>query len=364
MADNPNDGQLRQEEPTTRRLEKAREEGQITRSREVGTFFFLLAALLLMVTYGANLVLNLKADMGFYLSHAGPAPLTVDSVSPFVQRVVLHELVSAVPVMLGFLLFGVTSFLVQGGPVWSPKAASIRWSRISPSQGVKRLFSIRSVEELVRYLFKVVLSLVIVFYVYENHWLTLPALVETGPHRMIAAMYTMTFLVLAAFLPLYFALGVGDYLFQRFVLMRSLRMTRTEVKEETKETEGDPQVRARIRSIQRAMARRRMMSKIKGATVVITNPTHVAVVLKYVPETMTAPVVVAKGADEVAFRIREVAREMGVPVVEDPPLARGLYRDCALDREIPVSFYEAVARILSVLYQRTGETILAGRTNP
>ncbi len=362
MADNGNDGQLRQEEPTARRLEKAREEGQVTRSREVGTFFFLVACLVMMVTYGAHLVMSLKGDMAFYLGHAGNNPLTVDSISPFVATIVLHEMRSALPIFLGFLLFSVASFLVQGGPIWSPKAAAVRWNRISPSQGFKRLFSVRSLEELVRYLLKVTLSLVIVFYVFEGHWLTLPALVETGPHRMIGALYRFFMLVLFAFLPLYLALGVVDFLFQRFVLMRSLRMTKTEIKEETKETEGDPQIRARIRSIQRAMARRRMMSKIKGATVVITNPTHFAVVLKYLPETMVAPIVVAKGADEVAFRIREAAREVGVPIVEDPPLARGLYRDCPMDREIPVAFYEAVARVLSILYQKTGSSLVQGRS--
>ncbi len=352
MADNDSSGQLKQEEPTSRRLEKAREEGQIARSREVGYLFFLMAALILMVGYGSKLVTNLRADMAFYFSHAGTLRISADSITPFVKGLVFREMATTLPVLLGFLLFGVAAFLVQGGFVWSPKAASIRWNRISPGQGVRRLFSIRSLEELFRYLVKVTLSLLILFYVLQKNWLTLPALVETGPHRMIGALYRMSFLVLVAFLPLYLALGLGDYLFQRFVLMRSLRMTRTEVKEETKETEGDPQVRARIRSIQRAMARRRMMSKIKGATVVITNPTHFAVVLKYHPETMAAPVLVAKGADEVAFRIREAARELGVPVVEDPPLARGLYRDCRLDREIPVSFYSAVARILSILYQR------------
>ena len=354
MADNDSSGQLRQEEPTPRRLEKAREEGQVARSREVGYFFFLMASLILMVADGADLVTRLKTDMAFYFSHAGTLRVSPDSISPFVTTLVLHEMGATLPFLLGFLIFGVASFLVQGGFVWSPKAAALRWNRISPSQGVKRLFSVRSLEELGRYLVKVVLSLVILFVVLRNNWLSLPALVETGPHRMIGALYRMSFLVLVAFLPLYMALALGDYLFQRFVLMRGLRMTRTEVKEETKETEGDPQVRARIRSIQRAMARRRMMSKIKGATVVITNPTHFAVVLKYLPEAMAAPVVVAKGADEVAFRIREAAREVGVPVVEDPPLARGLYRDCPLDREIPVSFYAAVARILSILYQRAG----------
>jgi flagellar biosynthetic protein FlhB len=354
MADNENDGQLRQEEPTQRRLEKAREEGQVTRSREVGYFFFLMAALLLMGFYGSRLVTGLKEDMALYFQESATTKLTPDTLTPFVKEIFFHELSSSFPVFLIFLLFSVGAFVVQGGFLFTPKAAAIKWNRISPAQGLKRIFSVRALEELFRYTLKVVLSLVILFYALQRNWLELPALVETGAHRMVGELYRMTFVVLVAFLPLYAFLAAGDYLFQRFVLMRSLRMSRTEIKEETKETEGDPHVRARIRSIQRAMARRRIMSKIKQATVVITNPTHFAVALRYDPETMVAPVVIAKGMDEIALRFREVAQEVGVPVVEDPPLARGLYRDCPLDREIPVSFYEAVARVLSVLYQKSG----------
>jgi flagellar biosynthetic protein FlhB len=353
MADNDNDGQLRQEEPTQRRLEKAHEEGQVTRSREVGYLFFLMAAIFLMVGYGSRLVTGLKGDMALYFQESATVHLTPDTITPFFAGIFVHEITSGLPVFLVFLLFSVGAFIVQGGFMVTPKAAAIKWNRISPSQGMKRILSVKSLEELFRYTIKVVLSLGILFFALQKNWLELPALIQTGAHRMTGELYRFTFLVLVDFLPLYAALAVGDYLFQRFMLMRSLRMTRTEIKEETKETEGDPHIRARIRSIQRAMARRRMMSKIKQATVVITNPTHYAVALRYEPGTMTAPVVVAKGMDEIAFRIREVAREMGVPVVEDPPLARGLYRDCPLDREIPVAFYEAVARVLSVLYQKT-----------
>ena len=353
MADNEKDGQLKQEEPTQRRLEKAREEGQVARSREVGYFFFLMASLILMGFYGSRLVTGLKGDMALYFRESATVRLTPESITPFVKGIFVHEMSAGLPVFLVFLLFSVGALVVQGGIMITPKAAAIKWNRLSPIQGMKRIFSLKSIEELFRYTVKVVVSLVILFYALEKNWLELPALVETGAHRIAAELYRMTFLVLVAFLPLYALLAAADYLFQRFILTRSLRMSRTEIKEETKETEGDPHVRARIRSIQRAMARRRMMSKIRQATVVITNPTHFAVALKYDPETMSAPVVVAKGMDEIALRVREVAGEVGVPVVEDPPLARGLYRDCPLDREIPVSFYEAVARVLSVLYKNT-----------
>ena len=135
MADNDNSGQLRQEEPTARRLEKAREEGQVARSREVGYFFFLMASLILMVAYGADLVTRLKEDMAYYLNHAGTLRISPDSISPFVTKLVLHEMGTTLPVLAGFLLFGVAAFLLQGGFVWSPKAAALRWNRISPSQG-------------------------------------------------------------------------------------------------------------------------------------------------------------------------------------------------------------------------------------
>ncbi len=349
MADN---FEQKQEEPTPRRLEKAREEGQVARSREVSSLFFLVAAFILFGVSGNRLILDMKQQMAMYFSQAAYLRIRPDSVSVFGAHVLWDFLKSGLPVWSGFLVASVLAFLVQGGPVWSPKALAFKWDRVSPGKGFKRILSGKSLIELLKYLIKVFLVLFVVFWLLRDDWYRLPSLEESGVHRFVSALTGFLRDGLFRLVPLFLVIALADFVIQRIQLTRSLRMSRTEIREEFKETEGDPHVRSRIRSIQRAMARRRMMSKVRTATLVVTNPTHFAVAIKYDLKTMAAPVVVAKGQDEIALNIRRAAREAGVPVIEDPPLARTLYAACPLDREIPIQFYQAVAQVLSVLYER------------
>lgn len=349
MAD---DFEQKHEEPTPRRLEKAREEGQVARSREVSSLFFLVTAFIFFGLSGNHLILGLKEEMSGYFSQAAVLRIGPDSVNAFAARVLWDFLKTGFPLWGSFLGAAVLSFVVQGGWVWSPKALAMKWDRVSPAKGFSRLFSGRSLIELAKYTLKVILVLFILFVSLRKDWMALPQLEETGVHRFVGGLAHFLKDVLVRLVPLFLVIAVLDFLIQRVQLARSLRMSRAEIRDEFKETEGDPQVRSRIRTIQRAMARRRMMAKVKTATVVVTNPTHFAVALKYDMKTMTAPVVVAKGQDEIAANIRRVAREAGVPVVENPPLARTLYAACPIDREIPFAFYQAVAQVLSVLYDK------------
>lgn len=349
MAD---DLDQKHEEPTPRRLEKAREEGQVARSREVSSLFFLVTAFLFFGWSGNRVLLGLRDQMAGYFSEAAAFRIGPDSVDAFATRVLWDFLKTGFPLWGSFLVAAILSFVIQGGWVWSPKALAWKWDRVSPSKGFSRLFSGRSLIELAKYALKAILVLFVVFVTLRKDWMALPQLEETGVHRFLEGLAHFLKDVLVRLVPLFLVIAVADFLIQRVQLTRSLRMSRTEIKEEFKETEGDPQIRSRIRTIQRAMARRRMMAKVKTATVVVTNPTHFAVALKYDMKTMAAPVVVAKGQDEVAANMRRVAREAGVPVVENPPLARTLFAACPLDREIPFEFYQAVAQVLSVLYDR------------
>ncbi len=349
MADN---FEQKQEEPTPRRLDKAREEGQVARSREVSSLFFLVTAFILFGISGNRLILEMKHQMEMYFSQAGQIRIRPDSVSVFAAQVLWDFLRTGFPIWGGFLVASVLAFLVQGGPVWSPKALAFKWDRVSPGKGLKRILSGKSLIELLKYLIKVFLVMFVVFWLLREDWYRLPSLEESGVHRFLLALTGFLRDALFRLVPLFLIIAVADFMIQRVQLTRSLRMSRTEIREEFKETEGDPHVRSRIRSIQRAMARRRMMSKVKTATLVVTNPTHFAVAIKYDLKTMAAPVVVAKGQDEVALNIRRVARESRVPIIENPPLARALHAACPLDREIPIEFYQAVAQVLSVLYER------------
>ncbi len=341
----------KQEEPTARKLEKAREEGQVARSREVGSLFFLLAALLLFGATGHGVLVGLENQMAEGFSQAPSIRLTPDSVGPFLGGMLWSTLKTGFPLWGGFLAASILAFLIQGPPVWSVKALVPKWDRVSPVKGMGRLFSGRSLIELAKYLIKVLLVMFVVLWSLRGDWERLPSLQAAGVHRFFGALTGFLRDALYRLIPLFVVIAILDFLLQRIQLNRSLRMTRSEIREEFKETEGDPHVRSRIRSIQRAMAKRRMMAKVKTATVVVTNPTHFAVAIRYDPLSMAAPVVVAKGQDEVALNIRRIARESSVPVMENPPLARTLYAACPLDREIPVEFYQAVAEILSLLYE-------------
>ncbi len=342
----------KQEEPTARKLEKAREEGQVARSREVGSLFFLISALLLFGATGHGIMVSLEDQMARGFSEAPVTHLTPDSVGPFLGGIFWTFLKTGFPLFGGFLVASVLAFLVQGAPVWSPKALVPKWDRVSPSKGMGRLLSGRSLIELAKYLLKVVLVMFVVLWSLRSDWERLPSLQSAGVHRFLGALIGFLRDALYRLIPLFVAIAILDFFLQRMQLNRSLRMSRSEIREEFKETEGDPHVRSRIRSIQRAMARRRMMAKVKTATVVVTNPTHFAVAIRYEPLKMAAPVVVAKGQDEVALNIRRIARESKVPVIENPPLARTLYAACPVDREIPIEFYQAVAEVLSVLYEQ------------
>ena len=346
------DFQEKEEEPTQKRLEKAREEGQVAKSREVGIFFFLLASMAFLSYSGERLLLELKGQMaGFFVASAHP-DITADSVYKILGSALVSSFRSGLPVWLLFLGTGIVATVIQGGASWSPKALALKWDRISPAKGFGRIFSSQAAGELVKHILKIAIVMGVTFWFLKSDWESLPALGGTGVHRVIASLSMMIRDVLVRLLPLFLILAILDYGWQKFSLLRKLRMSRAEVKEEFKESEGDPQVRQRIRSIQRAMARRRMMARVKKATVVITNPTHFAIAILYDMDTMAAPVVVAKGQDEIALNMRRVAREAGVPVVENPPLARTLYAACPVDREIPFVFYQAVAQVLSVLYEK------------
>ncbi len=346
------DLQQKEEEPTQKRLDKAREEGQVARSREVGVFFFLLASLVFLTWSGERLLLGLKGQMaGFFVSAADPS-ISSGSVVRILASALLGAFESGLPVWLLFLGASIVATLIQGGVTWSPKALGLKWDRVSPGKGFARIFSSQSAGELVKHILKILLVMGVTFWFLRSDWESLPALGGTGVHRVIASLMAMIRDLLFRLLPIFLLLGILDYGWQRFSLTRRLRMSRAEVKEEFKESEGDPQIRQRIRSIQRAMARKRMMARVKKATVVVTNPTHFAVAILYDMNTMAAPVVVAKGQDEIALNMRRVAREAGVPVVENPPLARTLYAACPVDREIPFVFYQAVAQVLSVLYEQ------------
>ena len=252
--------------------------------------------------------------------------------------------------------FAITLSLIQSkGFMWVPKRLAPSFSKISPLQGIKRLFSINQLVELLKALFKITLVGGLLFWVTWRHRHEFQNLATLPLEDLLAYLqdhiYWLFFITVLAVA----AMAIADYLFQRYRWMEKMKMTKQEVKDEHKQAEGDPQVKARIRSIRVSRARKRMMAAVPKADVVVTNPTHYAVALKYDPETMNAPTLVAKGVDLIAKRIRDLATENEVPIVENPPLARALYASVELDQEVPPEHYKTVAEVIGYVMRLKGQ---------
>ena len=344
-------GQEKTEEPTPKRLKDAREKGDIARSKELTTTVVLLAAALGLLVFGPGIGLGFERVMRRNLS--------LDRQDLFDPTLMFGNLSSAVVEMMWALLalYGVIVFAALVGPIalggwnFSAKAMAPKASRINPLAGIKRMFSLKALIELFKALakFLVVGALCVVILLLQE-----PDLLGMGNEAVVPAMrhglevLGWAFLLMCSTMILIAAVDVP---FQLYDYKKKLKMTLQEVKDEMKNTEGKPEVKGRIRQLQYEMAQRRMMSEVPEADVVITNPEHYSVALKYSEGGSGAPMLVAKGVDEIALKIREVAVEHQVPILEAPPLARAIYYNTALENEIPEGLYVAVAQVLAYVYQ-------------
>ncbi|MDH4285243.1 MAG: flagellar biosynthesis protein FlhB [Gallionellaceae bacterium] len=341
----------RTEEPSQRRLDQAREEGQVARSRELSTFAVLLAGgaglWLMGGTLSAQLVkllrdgLTLGTDLAFH----------TDLLLPRLYTLSVETLLSFAPVLLLLFLAAALSPMLLNGWMFSGKALLPKFSKLNPITGIGRIFSMHSVAEMVKAIGKAALvggvGLWSIWYNRESILMlvTQPSVV-TIPQ--LGALMWLIFTIIMGGMLLIVAIDVP---FQLWEYNKKLKMTKEELRQESRETEGDPHVKSRIRTLQREMARRRMMEAIPTADVVVTNPTHYAVALRYKEGSMRAPVVVAKGSHLLAARIREIAIEHNIPIFEAPPLARALHKHIDLGEAIPDVLYQAVAEVLAYVYQ-------------
>ncbi|MBY5967904.1 flagellar biosynthesis protein FlhB [Halomonas denitrificans] len=346
MADSASD-QEKTEEATPRRLEKAREEGQVARSRELATFMLLLGGVVGLWSMGAMLYGQLGSVMEqAFLFERREAMETMPMLSQALD-LGSRTLISLIPLFLLLTLIALVAPALLGGWLVSAKSLKPQLSKLNPAKGLKRMFSTHALAELAKAIAKSVLvGGVGLGYVYLHKGDAL-GLMEMPIAAALAAAMRMAAEASALMVLTLVVVILIDVPYQLWSHAKKLRMSKEEIKQEHKESEGDPQVKGRIRQQQQAMARGRMMSKVPEADVVVTNPTHFAVALSYREGNMGAPRVVAKGADAVAARIRDLAQEAGVPLLEAPPLARTLYRHVDLDREIPMALYTAVAEVLA-----------------
>ena len=341
----------RTERATPKRQREAREKGQIARSRELTTFSLLLASGIGILLMGNNIIESILDSMrdSFHLST--DKIFNANILLNFLVTELIKVLMALSPLLILLIVVALLSPIALGGWSFSADAVIAKWERIDPISGIKRVFSWKSVIELIKALAKFgLVAAVAVAYL----WLHRKQLIVLSNGDIQVGLKESGKIILWAFLiissPLLIVVAI-DVPFQLWDHAKKLRMTRQEVKDENKETEGSPEVRARVRNIQREMARKRMMAEVPRADVIITNPTHYAVALKYDQNNMRAPVVLAKGKDLIASQIRSVAQIYKVPIVSAPALTRSVYHSTPLNREIPTGLYMAVAQVLAYIYQ-------------
>lgn len=333
------------EEPTQKKIDEAIEKGDVAKSQELSTFFVLASATVFVAWLSPGVAADLTKSLAAFIDHAD----TMATDPAGVERILVHLLgliggVLALPALL-FIVAGVGGNAMQHRLLFTFEPLIPKLSKISPMAGFKRLFSVDGLVQGLKGVIKITIVAAAMTFALQPEFAHLQGIVAVEPIGVLEVTRRAALRLMGAVLVVMAFVAGLDYLFQRHRWVKRLRMTREELKEEFKQTEGNPEIKGKIRQMRLARSRRRMMAAVPTATVVVTNPTHYAVALKY--ETgMKAPTVVAKGVDDVALKIRELATLNEVPIVENPPLARALHASVELDKEVPEDHYRAVAEVI------------------
>jgi flagellar biosynthetic protein FlhB len=344
----------RTEAPTPRRLEEAREEGRVPRSIELNSAVILLIGPYLLLGPGKTLFSWIREYLSQTIVHISNQELTGIGIRDLVFEASLG-LFPRLGLFLGaVLLIGLFVTFVQTKFLWSTKRKKFDFERINPLSGFKRLFSGQGLVELLKALLKIALIGYVAYAFLKSRINDFIWLGNANLSNGIQAWIDLATTLAARIGITYLIIAIADYAYQRYRYMKSLKMTKQEVKEDFKRSEGDPFLRSRIRAQQRAMARNRMMSNVPKATVVITNPTHLAIAIEYNGNKMSAPKVLAKGANLIAKKIVDLARENQIPVVQNIPLARAIFKTVEVEQQIPPDLYVAVAEVLAYIYRLKG----------
>ena len=339
------------EQPTPKRLREAREKGNVAKSREFGTVFILISSLIIFYFYGKQFLHHLLGLMQWLFHSCGELTIQDTNMTFLIYQIEAK----LVPILLPIILFlGIFAFLAnycQIGFIFSGESLKPDLNKINPIEGFKKLFSLKSLVELIKSVLKVGVIGIIAYVTVKGEIANITLLSAMTPGNILLYIWKITFKIIFRSTLALLIMSVFDYVYQRYEWRKGLMMTKEEVKQEMKQMEGDPKVKAKIRSVQQQLARKRMMSKVPQADVIITNPTHLAIALRYEAEEMQAPKVIAKGAGFIAQKIKEIAQEHGIPVVEDKPLARIIYKTIEVEESIPPHLYQAVAEILAYVYK-------------
>lgn len=355
MSDNDQDDSQKTEDPTPKKLEEARKKGQVPLSREINNWVMLAMGTLVVLAVGPTMMKNLGNHLRSYIADAHLMPGVPGGFGVFIADSFMDILGI---MMLPLVLLVAAAFLgpfLQVGPLFAPDIIKPDISKISPLKGFERLFSMRSIAEFVKGILKIAIISVVGLFLLYPFFGKIDHMVGLSIASMLGELDGLVFRLMIGILFVMFIVAVIDLMYQRYEHMKKMRMTKQELKDEYKQSEGDPHVKAKLRQLRQEKARARMMQSVPSADVVITNPTHYAIALKYDPEENIAPIVVAKGVDYIAAKIREIAAENDVVMVENKPLARALYDNVDIDDPVPAEHYKAVAEVISYVFRLKGK---------
>ena len=344
------------EKPTPKRISDARKKGNVAKSQDINNAAVLLTASILLYFSWAPLAKLMSTMMVERFSHLPEQDLTLDYLMFLVTQTIQSVVVVLAPIILSLLLVGIVVNYAQVGNLLTFEVLKPKFEKLNPVNGIKRLFSLRSTFEAIKGLIKISIVGWICYAVISDRYVELATAYGTGLLGLGTLIGSTAWSIAWRVMIALVFLGLVDFFYQRYEWEKNLKMTKQEVKDEWKQAEGSPEVKSEIKKRQRRMAQQRMMAEVPKASVVITNPTHFAVAVKYERDTMEVPVVLAKGTDLVAKRIREVAEEAGVPMIENKPIAQALYKQVEVGDEIPPELYAAVAEIL-VAVQRANRKV-------
>lgn len=340
-----NDPESQTEDPTQKRLDDALERGDVAKSQEINTWFMMAGGTLVVSTFSGSVGSGLLTPMRNLLANSWMIKTDGKALLALMQQIEFAVLAAIGVPLLMLVLAAIAGNMLQHRLVWSAESLTPKFSKISPGAGFKRIFGKQAAANFLKGVGKLVLLGVVMTMILWPEHHRMEAMVRLDPAAMLGASTSMTIHLLGAVVAALAIVAIADYFFQYRSWFQRQKMSLQEIKEEFKQSEGDPHIKGKIRQLRQQRAKKRMMSAVPKASVIITNPTHYSVALSY-ERGMSAPICVAKGVDNLAFKIREIAREHDIPIVENVPLARALYATVDIDQEIPTEHYHAVAEVI------------------
>ncbi len=344
MADE--DASSKTEEPTAKKLEDARKKGDVAKTQDLPQLFSLAAVAGVILMGGGWLATDMTEKLLPFIAHPEAMDLSGTGGVGIAQQATMAAMPALIVVMVAAALAGMAGNLVQHGLLFTGEKVKPDFKKVSPLEGFKRIFGPDGLVQFIKSFLKIAATGAVTWLVLKPHAHEMQALAAADPAAMLPVTMALTKALFFAVLSFMLVTAGGDWLWQRARFMKRMRMSREELKDEYKQSDGDPHIKAKRKQMQMEVSRRRMMQNVPNATVVVMNPTHYAVALRYEAGETAAPECVAKGMDDLALRIRALAEESGVAVIEDPPLARALYATTEIDKAIPEAHYQAVAKII------------------